>query len=281
MQGWRGIYSVVTGHEPDQEFVEPYMASILFFAINMITGIILRAFSATVLPPSTRGLAMDFVSTMEACAYFFENNFVLKHYGSLWFGVVIACQSFICARTFGESSENPVKALHQFLHKEITAQTALVKIAVMSLAGLASYRLAKLIWSLDLIEDHHERYYETSCESDLHVTLLLGFLLELGACLSETWLGLQTVSTKPIVDEWIKYINAATMITLGVSTTGMYFNPAMASGHTLGCEGTALPEHFFVYWAGPFIGCFVGILLNKMLHIDVTGSKGEHDKKTN
>ncbi|KAK0041532.1 aquaporin-12, partial [Biomphalaria pfeifferi] len=277
--GWRGLYSLFTGHEPTQEFLEPYMASILYFTINMATGVILRALSAAFLPPSIRGLAMDFVSTMETCAYFFENNFVLKHYGGLWFAIVIVIQCFVCSRTFGESSENPVKALHQLLHKEIPLTTALLKIFVQSLAGLASYRFAKLIWSLDLIEDHHERYYETECESDLHVALLVGFLLELGACLSETWLGLQTVSAIRIVDELIKYVNAATMITLGFSFTGMYFNPAMASGHTLGCEGTALPEHFFVYWVGPFIGCLVGLQLNKLLHIDVTESKGEKQKK--
>ncbi|KAK7011493.1 aquaporin-12 [Biomphalaria glabrata] len=76
--GWRGLYSLFTGHEPTQEFLEPYMASILYFTINMATGVILRALSAAFLPPSIRGLAMDFVSTMETCAYFFENNFVLK-----------------------------------------------------------------------------------------------------------------------------------------------------------------------------------------------------------
>ncbi|CAG5116521.1 unnamed protein product [Candidula unifasciata] len=234
----------------------------------MTTGIVLRALSALFLPPSIRGYAVDFVSTMEACAYFFENNFVLAHYGSFWFAVAIVIQCFICARTFGESSENPVKAIHHL-------------ILVQTLAGLASYRFAKLVWALDLISDHHERYYEASCESDLHVTLLMGFLIEMCACLSETWLSMQTVSSTPILDELIKYINAAIMITIGFTTTGMYFNPAMASGHTLGCHGTALWEHFFVYWLGPFLGCFVALQINKLIHFDVTkrAVESSHDKK--
>lgn len=57
--------------------MEPYVASIIFFCINMTTGIVLRALSSIFLPPNIRGYALDFVSTMEACAYFFENNFVL------------------------------------------------------------------------------------------------------------------------------------------------------------------------------------------------------------
>ncbi|BFY97819.1 hypothetical protein BsWGS_00859 [Bradybaena similaris] len=272
---WRGIWSVATGHDPEVEYVEAYVASIIFFCINMTTGIVLRALSSLFLPPNIRGYAVDFVSTMEACAYFFENNFVLAHYGSLWFGVAIVIQCFICARTFGESSENPVKALHQLVAREITFGTALVKILVQTLAGLASYRFAKLVWALDLISDHHERYYESSCESDLHVTLFMGFAIELCASLSDTWLGMQTVSSTPILDELIKYINAATMITIGVTTTGMYFNPAMASGHTLGCHGTALWEHFFVYWIGPFLGCFVALQMNRFIHFDATKWAGD------
>lgn len=92
---------------------------------------------------------------------------------------------------------------------------ACIKIFIQSLAGLASYRLARLIWSLDLIEDHHERYYEVDCESDLKVALLTGLALELGASLSDTWLGLQTVSSMNLLDEFIKYFNAAMMIVFG------------------------------------------------------------------
>jgi hypothetical protein len=49
----------------------------------------------------------------------------------------------------------------------------------------------------------------------------------------------------------------------------MYFNPAMASGHTLGCGTTPYWEHFAVYWCGPFIGCYLATVLDRLLHIDV------------
>ena len=84
-----------------------------------------------------------------------------------------------------------------------------------TLAGLASYRLARLIWSLDLIEDHHERFYEVECSSDLQVALLTGLVIEMAATLSDTWLGLQTVSSMSVLDEFVKYLNAALMIVFG------------------------------------------------------------------
>jgi hypothetical protein len=48
----------------------------------------------------------------------------------------------------------------------------------------------------------------------------------------------------------------------------MYFNPAMASGHTLGCGTTRYWEHFTVYWLGPFVGCFLAVMLDRIVHVD-------------
>ncbi|KAK3731721.1 hypothetical protein RRG08_035391 [Elysia crispata] len=125
------------------------------------------------------------------------------------------------------------------------------------------------------------RYYETSCDSDLQVALLTGFVIELSACLIDTWAGMQTISATPLLDELIKYFGIASMIAYGVTTTGMYFNPAMATGHMYGCKGTAIGEHFFVYWAGPFVGGVVGYMLNKMIHIDFSSSAAVQEVNAN
>lgn len=90
---WRGVWTIISGHEPEAEYVEPYTASLLFFSINMITGIVLRALSNAFLPSALRGYAVDFISTMEACAYFFENNFVLKVGYSLYFFLQRKCRN--------------------------------------------------------------------------------------------------------------------------------------------------------------------------------------------
>ncbi|XP_076460942.1 aquaporin-11-like [Babylonia areolata] len=267
---WRGIYTVTTGMEPHAPYVPPYVASLLFFSINAMTGLTLRAFTKVILPPGRlQSHLLDFLCTVEACAYFFENNFVVKHYGYVWLAVAIIAQLYVCCRTFGDGIDNPVKAFHAYLVGQMPLMEALEKIVVTALAGLASYRLARLIWSLDLIEDHHERYYEVNCGSDLQVALVTGLVIEMAATLSDTWMGLQTLSSMTVFDEFLKYLNAALMIVFGLQTTGMYFNPAMASGHTLGCGATHYWEHFAVYWLGPFLGCFLAASLDRMLHIDV------------
>lgn len=69
------------------------------------------------------------------------------------------------------------------------------------------------------------------------------------------------------------------LIFAGINLTGMYFNPAMATGHTFGCKGTTAWEHVVVYWIGPFIGCFLAMLMDRMLHIDAAATVALETKK--
>ena len=51
----------------------------------------------------------------------------------------------------------------------------------------------------------------------------------------------------------------------GIHLTGMYFNPANATQQTFGCHGTSPPEHIFVYWVGPLLGCSCAVKLHAQM----------------
>ena len=144
---WRIIWAIMMGQDPDGEFVSPYTASLIFFFITMATGVFFRTLNTIVTPTWLQEYVADFVTTAEACAYFFENNFVYKYYGSLWFAIAIICQLYVCARTFGNASENPVKALAQLVNAEITPTKAAIKIIIQTLAGFVSYRFVHSVYS--------------------------------------------------------------------------------------------------------------------------------------
>lgn len=273
------IRKVVLGQLPVEEFVSPLSASLMYFIITMTSGWLLRTINRAITPEPIKFYVADFSATLEMCAYFFENNFIFKNYGSLWLFIAVVVECFIANRTFYGASENPCHAFLQFMERSIPVTTAILRIALQTLAGFASYRFAKMVWSLDMVPDHRDRYMETQCGSDLNVALLTGFAIEMGATLVDTWLGRQTVVKYSTVDEIIKLANGSLMIVLGINMTGMYFNPAMASGHTFGCHGTAAWEHFIVYWLGPFLGCYVATVLDKTIHIDVAEAEREKAKK--
>ncbi|CAI9742238.1 aquaporinaquaporin-11-like [Octopus vulgaris] len=266
---YRQIYQMVAGVTvPDTDYLEPYMATVVYLLIVITLGLILRKLTKLIMPASIQVYLVEFVATMEVCSYFFENNFVLKHYGYTIFFFVIVLEILISNRTLEGASENPIKALDEFTKREIGFDKALLKIVFQCCGGLAAYRLAQLVWSLDMIEDHHVRFYEVSCDTDLVTSIALGFLVEMGAAFIDTYLGKQSLSSTPFIDELIKAVNGGIMIVGGVSLTGMYFNPAMATGHMLGCKGTEMWEHLLVYWAGPFVGCLCGVILDRYIRIE-------------
>lgn len=271
------IWKVVLGRLHPEEFVAPLSASLMYFIITMGLGWSLRAINLKITPEPVKTHVANFLATLEMCAYFFENNFIFKNYGSTWLFIAVIIECFIANRTFFGASENPCHAFTQFLEKQISLNTALVRIAVQALGGVASYYFARRVWSLDMVPDHRDRYMEKMCASDLNVAFMYGFVVELGATLIDTWMGRQTLFKMPVVDELIKLATGSLMIVLGINLTGMYFNPAMASGHTFGCKGTEAWEHLFVYWAGPFLGCYAAVVTDKMLHIDVV--EAENSKK--
>ncbi|XP_052833172.1 aquaporin-11 [Octopus bimaculoides] len=266
---YRQLYQMVAGVTvPETDYLEPYMATVVYLLVVITLGLVLRKLTKAIMPASIQVYLVEFVATMEVCSYFFENNFVLKHYGYTVFFFVIVLEILISNRTLEGASENPIKALDEFSKREIGFDKAILKIVVQCFGGLAAYRLAQLVWSLDMIEDHHVRYYEVSCDTDLVTSIALGFLVEMGAAFIDTYLGKQSLSSTPFIDELIKAVNGGVMIVGGVSLTGMYFNPAMATGHMLGCKGTEMWEHILVYWAGPFLGCLCGVILDKYIRIN-------------
>lgn len=213
---WRQLWMLAFGTSfSDDDFFAPFSASLVYLAFVMGLGIILRILNKMISPEAFKEYIADFLATMEMCAYFFENNFIFKHYGSFWLFIAVLVECFIANRTYFGASENPVKAFHQFCNKEIGLSKAVLKIAVQTLAGLASYRLAKLVWSLDLVPDHRERFYEAECASDLNVALTAGILVEFGATLIDTWLGMQVLMKNQLADEIIKLSNGSLMIVLG------------------------------------------------------------------
>lgn len=276
---FQDISKVLLGQLRPEEFVAPLSASVMFFMITMSIGWTLRALNVKMTPEPIKTHVANFLATTEMCAYFFENNFIYKNFGSIWLFIAVVIECFIANRTFFGASENPCHAFTQMLEKQISVIEALIRIVVQALGGLASYRFARMVWSLDMVPDHRDRYMETMCSSDLNVAFLFGFILELGATLIDTWMGRQTLVKMSVMDELIKLSTGSLMIVLGINMTGMYFNPAMATGHTFGCHGTGAWEHLFVYWAGPFLGCYVAVVIDKMIHIDVIEAEKESRKK--
>ena len=148
---------VLFGELEADDFVSPLSASVMFFVITMSVGWLVRMVNQAVVPEPLKTYVGNFFATMEMCAYFFENNFIFKHFGSVWLFIAVVIECFIANRTFYGASENPCHAVVDILEKRKGAVSGVVMIVVQALGGLASYRFARMVWALDMVPDHRDR----------------------------------------------------------------------------------------------------------------------------
>ena len=206
---------VFFGELSTEEFVSPLSASLIYFSITMLSGYILRTLNNAVSPDPIRSYISDFSATLEMCAYFFENAFIFKHYRTVPLAFLIIAELFISNRTFFGASVSPCIPFLSFLERKIRFPTMLLRIAIHTIAGFASYHYARWLWSWDMVVEHRDRYLETGCRTDLNVALFTGIIIEIGATMVDTWLCRQKTVQVPIIDEFIKMSIVSVMVVSG------------------------------------------------------------------
>lgn len=120
------------------------------------------------------------------------------------------------------------------------------------------------------------------------VPIALGFLAEASATL------LFMVAGKLLRTRKYSYLTIPGILValkyIGLSYTGSFMNPVLASAVQFGCQGISGANHFLVYWLGPVVGSIAFILGSNLLEPGVektpkekTGQKNNKkaDKKTN
>lgn len=153
----RDISKVIMGQLSEEEFVAPLSASLMYFIITMGVGWSLRTVNKLLTPEPIKTHVANFLATTEMCAYFFENNFIFKHFGSIWLFIAVIIQCLIANRTFYGASENPCHAFTLYMERKLSLVPALIRIVIQALGGLASYRFARMVWALDMVPDHRDR----------------------------------------------------------------------------------------------------------------------------
>uniref|UniRef100_A0A194AQJ8 Uncharacterized protein n=1 Tax=Pinctada fucata TaxID=50426 RepID=A0A194AQJ8_PINFU len=85
---WRQVWRMTLGTEVgEDDFLSPVTASLVYFSVVMGFGYVTRILNNVFTPQPIRDYVADFLATMEMCAYFFENNFILlimAHSGCFW-----------------------------------------------------------------------------------------------------------------------------------------------------------------------------------------------------
>ncbi|WAQ94378.1 AQP11-like protein, partial [Mya arenaria] len=250
LHGWQKIFTTITGWRPEMEYLPAIPAACTLYLSIFIFGLVLHNITKLVVPSFLRGFVLDFVKTMTLCGYPFGHGIMRKYYGEVGYVSAMVPMVFLTLTTQRDGFGNPIAVWLQYFKKVMPLWICLVKNLIQLSAGISAYHLGMYILNLELHEAYVNRlknYYEQFCETDLHVPVHVGFLIEFAAV---------------VYDSWFQCVHL----------TGMYVHPAMATGHTWGCGDTSKFTHILIYWIGPMAGSWLSVQIQKKIYIRRPGT---------
>lgn len=254
---WRELWSIVTGLEPPVQYFPAVVSSIALFMIIFLICFILHRLSEIFLPESIRIYALDFFKTLAFCAYPFGIIILRKHHGNLGYALCAVPLNTATSLILESGEGSPVGNWLSLVKGRQSISKCVLRIAVQMAAGSAGFRLGKLLMNVDFHPDFEDNLKQIDCISALHVSVVLGIIIELLGTAWDTWFHSQIISKNIIVDKFLKFCNTSLTFCLGVRYTGMFMHPAKAFGLTFGCKGITPFQHILVYCIGPMTGSFI------------------------
>lgn len=159
-----GLFIGSAGMEP------PFLVSLCYYAFVILLCEIGRSLCrAFVRDKSTLSLLEELIGTTQMCASLFENGFILTRYGYIGFALVLFLLFVAHSVTLRSAFANPCPLFEGFINGELGSMEFVSKLACQLTGAFLSFRLANLIWLLEMTDDHRQAYTNFQCSSDLHV----------------------------------------------------------------------------------------------------------------
>ncbi|ESP01577.1 hypothetical protein LOTGIDRAFT_205153 [Lottia gigantea] len=266
---WKDILIGTTWIARDEQThdIPAILAAIFFYVVSFIICYVTFRITKLILPESIHSLTTEFVKTLLVCTYPYGHGLVRYHYGNIGYFFTAVPLVVLTLSLFPQGLCSPLSIFVLFLKGQISLFNLIFRTVIQTLGAFTSYKLAMFVWSFGVHSEHTKQFHATLCQTDLNVTVQVGFLLELLCVAFDTWLGFKKLSKSDLVDSTIKIANSTLMVCLGVHLTGMYLHPAMASALTYSCQGSSAFDHIAVYWVSAFIGCYLGYILHHKIKI--------------
>jgi len=205
--------------------------------------------------PTKRGIALEFIATFELLATAFELGIVLGTHGFVAYGALLILLLNYWMIVWPPAMTSPHPHIADILFNGSTGRRGHVEkiLAQISASAVVYLLYVKPFWSLGYRAEHLRKVANPECSSLLNVPMIEGMLFEAGATfwfmMASNLLGKQKVGRQavvPVIFVIIKW--------LGLSLTGSFMNPILATTVQFACKGVEFKEHLWVYWMGPLIG---------------------------
>lgn len=210
-----------------------------------------------------RAAATDAVLAVELCATGFEMGAVIEHHGMAAWAAGLFCLVFYQVLRWRElSAPCPYSHLLELLAGRRGAAETAARCGVLLAAGLASYRIARAVWALELAETHVGRpgLVDACAVPWTDVPVATAAAAEFAGTFALA-VGPPLAAENPTLANNDPAFTAAAVAAMvvaavwaAVDVSGGMFNPMLATVLLGGCSGHEWWEHVAIYWVGSTAG---------------------------
>lgn len=236
----------------------PLFHCLIYYAFVVIAHVLLFKLNTIFSPKWLHSYLGDFLCTITACTISYQHSILRHYYGPIAYVITAVLMTLLLRQVFQNSVPTVTSNVQRYICGLFPFGSLVLRVVMQILAIPATVTVLRLICSLELMPEHVERKYQQSCTTDLNVAVILGFFIEGGATMFDTWLNRIEITQWPLFDSGFKAFANPLMVVAGLSLTGMYMNPILASIIGFGCKGITPSQHVLVYWLAPIVGCIFG-----------------------
>ena len=210
------LWDVLTGVYPPQQQREiPLVVSLFYYSFTIFTGRLLRILNRRIVPSSLQLYVGDFLVSFMVHACSLENGMMRKYYGWTGYCLVLFALSMWFSLTISTYQCNPRQSTIDYMKGSTSIKRTLLRSACQLAGGLLSYRYARSVWALELTGGHSQRLKALHCISDLRVPLMMGFAVEFGGSIVDTFLSITTFSSFQLSETTSKCLLGVAMTVMG------------------------------------------------------------------
>lgn len=252
------VWASAFGREPLLLRFLPLFHCFVYYAIVVFAHVLLYKLTTIFSPKWLQSYLGDFLCTITACTISYQHSILRYYYGPIAYVIMAVLMTLLLRHIFQNSVPTVTSNVQRFINGLFPFGSLLLRVILQILAIPATIMVLHMIWMLELMPEHVEKRSQQVCTTDLNVAVTMGFLIEGGAMMFDTWLSRMDITNWPLFDSCFKIVISPLMVIAGISLTGMYMNPILASIMSFGCKGITPSQHIIVYWLAPIIGCVLG-----------------------
>ncbi|OXA60231.1 aquaporin-11 [Folsomia candida] len=216
-------------------------------------------------------ILLEFIATFELLATCFEFGVVIETHGFLAYtGLMLIMFNYWGhawkSPNFPNQSATVAPHPHilDILQRKPGLKTSLTKLfAQLTAASLVYTVYVKPIWSLGYRITHLKRIQQAHCFTHLQVSVTLGLVVEALATFAFSF-AIQAFGQRK--HNFLSLpLTLVSIVYAGITYTGCYFNPILASTIQFGCGGITWRDHLVVYWGGPLLGSIIFEMFSKFM----------------